>query len=111
MPIDLPGDVETVTSVPAARLADEIARCDVVVAHAGTGIALTALAGGRRPVLVPRSGERGEHVDDHQHDTSGELDRAGLAIAVEPEDLERSVLERAAGDRVVRRGTRAPVVL
>lgn len=110
-PISLPGQVEAVASVPADRLEAEIAGCDVVVAHAGTGITLTTLASGHRPVLVPRSGAHGEHVDDHQHDIADELGRAGLAITVAPERLDRAVLEQAAGDRVDRRGTRAPVEL
>ncbi len=42
--------------------------CDVVVCHAGVGSAMSALAFGHAPIVVPRSQAYGEHVDDHQHD-------------------------------------------
>lgn len=38
----------------------------VVVLHAGSSSFLQARALGRRPIVVPRRPEHGEHVDDHQ---------------------------------------------
>jgi UDP-N-acetylglucosamine transferase subunit ALG13 len=60
---------------------------DAVVAHAGVGSALTLLASGRTPVLVPRSAERGEHVDDHQELLAEELYTRGLAVIATPDEL------------------------
>ena len=110
-PVDLPGEVEAARSMSAERLEAEIAACDVVVAHAGTGIALSSLMAGHRPVLVARSAHEREHVDDHQLHTADELDRSGLAIAATPAGLRRGTLARAAADRVVARGLLAPVQL
>jgi UDP-N-acetylglucosamine transferase subunit ALG13 len=58
----------------------------VVVLHAGSSSFLQARAAGRRPILVPRRPERGEHVDDHQVRFTRALDPAEAVIA-EPEDL------------------------
>jgi len=88
-------------SVPAATLEAAMADADVVIAHAGTGSALTAMEAGRCPVLVPRSARHGEHVDDHQAQIAAELDARCLAMACAPEDLTLEVLERAAARRVV----------
>jgi UDP-N-acetylglucosamine transferase subunit ALG13 len=46
-----------------ARLADE---AEVIVTHTGPGSLFLAWDRGRRPIVVPRRPERGEHVDDHQ---------------------------------------------
>lgn len=100
-PADLPGVIDAVESLPVDELARRIETADVVVAHAGTGIALTAMAAGHRPVLVPRRSAYGEHVDDHQAVTARELADRGLAHVVEADQLDRSVLRTAAGSRVV----------
>ncbi len=39
---------------------------DVVVAHGGPATIMLALQRGRRPIVVPRRADLGEHVDDHQ---------------------------------------------
>lgn len=95
-------DVAARESVPHPEMLAAVARADVVVAHAGTGAALTALEAGLCPVLVPRLARHGEHVDDHQEQVAAELDGRGLAIACRPERLEAAVLADAAR-RTVRR--------
>ena len=89
--LDIPGH----ESLPSSELRDAIAHADVVVAHAGTGTAITALEQGRCPVLVPREHAHGEHVDDHQAQTAARLQARGLAIAVRVDELRLSVLEEA----------------
>jgi UDP-N-acetylglucosamine transferase subunit ALG13 len=79
--------IDTVRSLPAERLRDEIAAADLVVSHAGTGSILTALALGRRPVVVPRRAAHGEHVDSHQDDLARHVAGAGLALVREAEEL------------------------
>lgn len=85
-----------VDQLPVQDLQDEIKHADVLVGHCGVGLALTALALGKVPVLVPRRRRRGEHTDDHQVDLAGELDRRGLAVVVEAGELSYEHLERAA---------------
>ena len=94
--------IEARPGIPSAQLAAEFAAADVVITHAGVGLSLLALSSGRCPVLVPRLAERGEHVDNHQREVAAELDRRGLAVACEAEDLTTDVLEHAASRSVAR---------
>jgi UDP-N-acetylglucosamine--N-acetylmuramyl-(pentapeptide) pyrophosphoryl-undecaprenol N-acetylglucosamine transferase len=79
-----------------------VAAADVVVAHSGTGAALTAIELGKTPVLVPRLARHHEHIDDHQLQIAAELARRGLAVMCPPEELDRQVLELAAARSTVR---------
>jgi UDP-N-acetylglucosamine transferase subunit ALG13 len=97
-------------SVPHAELQTAVREADLVVAHAGTGAALTAIEADKCPVLVPRRSQFREHVDDHQLQIAGELSRRGLAIAREADALDENVLELAAG-RATRRVEPAPFLL
>ena len=67
-------------AVPADELVAAMRQADVVIAHAGTGSALTAMELGKCPVLIPREHSNAEHIDDHQSQTAAFL--AGLEIAV-----------------------------
>lgn len=67
-------------SVPHDEMKTAVKEADVVIAHCGTGAALTALEQGKCPVLVPRLARYGEHVDDHQLEIGREMERRGLAM-------------------------------
>jgi UDP-N-acetylglucosamine--N-acetylmuramyl-(pentapeptide) pyrophosphoryl-undecaprenol N-acetylglucosamine transferase len=100
-PTDLGGlGIDGRESIPSDELNAAIASADVVVTHAGTGIALTCLELGKVPVLVPRSRRHGEHIDDHQQQIADELQRRRLAVVTRPEDLDGNVLHFAARQRV-----------
>jgi UDP-N-acetylglucosamine transferase subunit ALG13 len=88
--------IEGRVSVPHHELQAAVEEADVVIAHAGTGAAITAIEAGKVPILVPRLVARGEHIDDHQIQIARELDRRGLAIAAAPEELTPELLLRAA---------------
>lgn len=98
--------IDARASVPHDEMLSAVRRADVVVAHSGTGAALTAMDAGLCPVLVPRLAAHREHVDDHQLQVAAELESRGLAICCPPERLTREVLIDAAS-RSVRR-TAAP---
>lgn len=83
-------------SVGDAKLRNLIRNADVVISHAGTGAALTALEEGRVPILVPRRREHAEHIDDHQVEIAYGLARRRLAVAVEAEMLSDVELQKAA---------------
>jgi UDP-N-acetylglucosamine transferase subunit ALG13 len=55
----------------------------VVVTHGGVGSVLTALTNGKRPIVVPRSADRGEAIDDHQLEFVRKLAAAGVIDLVE----------------------------
>ena len=82
-------------TVPSAELAQAVADADLVVAHSGTGSAITAMDAGRCAVLLPRLQKYGEHIDDHQLQIAGELDRRSLAIRCLVDDLAPDVFVRA----------------
>jgi UDP-N-acetylglucosamine transferase subunit ALG13 len=73
-----------------------IRRASVVITHAGVGSIMTALANGRRPVVVPRLVRFGEAVDDHQLEFGRRAAQAGLVRLVEePDDLAVAVAEES----------------
>ena len=98
-------------SLPASELEAAIAQADVVIAHAGTGTALTCLRLGTRPILVPRRVALGEHVDDHQAQTAEYLSGLGLAAYHEADEIELADLESATGWRIQRHSDPAAIDL
>jgi len=58
--------VHAVALLPHQELVAAMAEADVVVAQGGPGGIMDARSVGRQPVAVPRRGDLGEHVDDHQ---------------------------------------------
>jgi UDP-N-acetylglucosamine transferase subunit ALG13 len=64
-------------------LVEEMRAARVVVTHAGIGSIMTALACGKRPVVVPRLARYREAVDDHQLPVARRLEAAGLVTVVE----------------------------
>jgi len=82
-------------TIPAAELEASIAKADLVVAHSGTGSALTSFDHGKCPILVPRLARYGEHVDDHQLQIAAELHDRGLAINCPVEQLGPDVIADA----------------
>ena len=71
-----------------AELVELVRSARVVVTHGGVGSVLTALANGKRPIVVPRRAERGEAIDDHQLEFVRKLAAEGIVDLVEdPADL------------------------
>ena len=85
-----------VTTMGHDDLVAEMHAADVVVSHAGVGSALTAMAMGRAPVLVPRRVGAREHVDEHQLQIARVLAGRGLAVAAGADELSFAHLQRAA---------------
>ena len=90
-------------TLPAHELDEAIRAADVVVAHAGIGSALAALDAGHIPVLVPRTKARGEQVADHQRLIAAALERRGLAVAPDLEDLDLDILRHASTRCAIKR--------
>ena len=64
-------------------LVEHVRRARAVVSHAGVGSVMTAVAEGKRPLVVPRLRRYGEAVDDHQLPFARRLAEAGLLTLVE----------------------------
>ncbi len=89
-----PLGAEYVDFLPYDELADSIRRARVVVTHAGVGSIMTALANGKRPIVVPRLARYGEAVDDHQVGLGRRLAAEGLVTCAETgEELLRALAE------------------
>lgn len=91
--------IEGHTLMPSHELIAETRKADVVISHAGAGSLFNCLDLGQVPVYVPRRGERGEHVDDHQTELAQWAHDAGLAITIDASSITWSDLEQAASLR------------
>ncbi len=88
--------------VPANELRSSIREADVVIAHAGVGSALVALDEGKIPILLPRLSRHQEMIDDHQVEFGRLMAEKGLAITIDPSELERTHMVTAAALRARR---------
>jgi UDP-N-acetylglucosamine transferase subunit ALG13 len=88
--------------IPAADLRASIRAADVVIAHAGVGSALVALDEGKIPILLPRLSRYREMIDDHQVEFGRQMSDKGLAITIDPTELEPSHLLAASRLRAKR---------
>lgn len=86
--------------LPAAQLRHLIADADLVIAHAGVGSVLTALAAGKVCVVLPRRVDHDEHIDNHQVQLADALAERDLVHAVEPAALRVDDLRTAAAGKV-----------
>lgn len=73
--------------LPAAELDTELSRADLVISHAGAGLALASLSAGRAPLLLTRQAIHGEAGDDHQGELAAELTSRGLAAHACPDSV------------------------
>ena len=74
----------------------------VVVCHGGPGSVMMCRWAGKRPIVVPRRHDLGEHVDDHQVTFVRRLAPEGEFALAEDEGTLRTQLDRAlAGDAVI----------
>lgn len=77
-----PRNMEWIPSIPPLEVDRYFADARVVVAHAGIGTILTCQKLGKPVILFPRAVKYGEHRNDHQLATAGQLDgRPGIYVA------------------------------
>jgi beta-1,4-N-acetylglucosaminyltransferase len=89
-----PGGVHCIDYLPFDELIGFMRGARVVVTHGGVGSITLALACGKHPIVMPRRGTSGEHVDDHQVAYANRLADLGLVSVVEtPEALRAAVSE------------------
>jgi UDP-N-acetylglucosamine transferase subunit ALG13 len=68
------------------EVVDYIRQSRAVVMHAGVGSVMISLANGKRPIVMARRAEFGEHVDDHQLELARRMEASGLVTFVEDRD-------------------------
>lgn len=71
--------------LPGAELKQAVAGATVVVCHGGPATIAEVRASGRLPLVVPRSPDLGEHVDDHQQRFGRHVASCGWGLVVEDE--------------------------
>jgi beta-1,4-N-acetylglucosaminyltransferase len=89
-----PGGAEWFDYLEYPALVERVRSARVVVAHAGVGSIVTAVAEGKRPIVVPRLKRYGEAVDDHQVPFARRLAETGIVTLVEdPAQLPAALAE------------------
>ena len=69
-------------------------KCEIVIAHGGTGAIITAVKKDKKVIAIPRLAKYGEHVDDHQIQLVDEFKELNLIYPVYDErDLEKAICE------------------
>lgn len=89
--------VTWVDFVPFDTLTSFMKDAEAIVCHAGVGSIMTVVSLGRRPVVIPRLGTYGEHVDDHQLQIVAKLATRGYVVPLEGTDIEAAVEESCRG--------------
>jgi UDP-N-acetylglucosamine transferase subunit ALG13 len=92
-----PAGAECHRLLPNARLNLLMESAAAVVAHGGPGTIMSARAAGVVPIVVPRSPQHLEHVDDHQVLFSRRLAAEGRIVVAEDEADLGVLLDRALG--------------
>jgi UDP-N-acetylglucosamine transferase subunit ALG13 len=91
----VPSRARSVDFLDFADVVDHIRRARLVVMHAGVGSIMLALAGGKRPFVIPRRRDLDEVVDNHQFQIARELARIGRVTLVEDPDALPDLLQSA----------------
>lgn len=68
------------------EVVDCLRRARAIVMHAGVGSVMISLANGKRPIVMARKHEFGEHVDNHQLELARRMQTSGLVTFVEDGD-------------------------
>ncbi|MFN5857390.1 MAG: sugar transferase [Pseudanabaenaceae cyanobacterium] len=83
----LPDGVTISKIIPETEFRKLVERATAVIAHCGEGSTLLLEEYDKPYILVPRTAQFHEHVDDHQLEMSEELENQGALIARSPADL------------------------
>jgi beta-1,4-N-acetylglucosaminyltransferase len=89
----VPANCEHFRFLTADEMQKLYARARVVICHAGIGSILTALQYNKPLILVPRLKKYGEHIDDHQLEIAGEMERRGMTVVYDISNLRIAMLD------------------
>lgn len=72
---------------------------DLIISHGGTGALIGALKMDKKVIAVPRLAKYGEHIDDHQTQVAGVLEKEGyLKCVLDMEELLKVIVESKEGN-------------
>lgn len=86
---------EWVDYLESGDLLENVRRADIVITHAGVGSMITAIRNSKKPIVLPRLGRFGEHVDDHQMQLASRFAQRGLVFLCGPSDSMLDLVYRA----------------
>jgi len=66
-------NVDTIDFIDMERFSEHISQAKLIILHAGAGSVIHAISAGKKPIIIPRESQYGEHVDDHQLEFSEKL--------------------------------------
>ena len=87
----VPNNGKTYSLLPESDFNQLLAQADLIIAHCGEGTIDTLATNNVPFILVPRSHQYGEHVDDHQIELAQALEQQGVAIAYNKKDLQEFI--------------------
>ncbi len=88
---------QAVAFLGMADFARRVSEAELLILHAGAGSVIHAIEAGKRPVVMPRRADLGEHVNNHQLEFARVLGETGRVVVAEtPERLEAAIAEALA---------------
>lgn len=93
-----PQRAEGVEYFSVEQMARQIGSADAVVCHGGPATITECRQAGHLPIVVPRDGSFGEHVDDHQKLFAARMDAAGMVRLARCQDELFTALDTALAD-------------
>lgn len=93
-----PHHAESTAYMTYSEIETALKRATAVVCHAGPGTIMLARAAGKRPIVVPRKRELGEHVDNHQVAFARRISEDGTIWLAETKQRFRELLDCVAAE-------------
>ena len=72
--------IKMIKSIDTSKFNEYIKKADFVICHGGVGTIFNALENNKRVLVVPRLGKYNEHINDHQLEVAGELEKEGYHV-------------------------------
>jgi UDP-N-acetylglucosamine transferase subunit ALG13 len=99
----IPRKIQYADFLPADQCRSKIEQAKVIIAHAGMGSIITALELAKPIIVMPRSGDLGEHRNNHQISTAQKFAEQGsIHVAWDEKDLLKQLADI---DRIQIKGT------
>lgn len=72
--------IKMVSSIDSNKFNEYIKKADYIICHGGVGTIFNALENGKKILVVPRLAKYKEHINDHQLEVAGELEKEDYLI-------------------------------
>lgn len=92
-----PKNFELLGIIPNEEYARLLAKCDMVLAHAGMGVIISAMRENKPIVVLPRLASLGEHRNEHQTSTATHLRQMGYVTVIDGYDRLKDYAANPAG--------------